>query len=53
MVLRSCVELVKHSLGIASTPVEESNIYLSSSHAHVIISGLTMIDRYLIPFVYF
>lgn len=50
MVLSSCVELVKHSLGIVSTPVEEYNTYtfLASSHIHINISGLKiLIDTWI------
>lgn len=43
VVLSSCVELVRHSLGIASTPVEEYNTFLASSHIHINISGLEIL----------
>lgn len=52
LVLSSCVQLVKHSLGIAWTPVEESD-YLSCFIASTHYFPAYNVYRYLILFVYF
>lgn len=53
MVLRSCVELVKHTLLWAQHQHLLRTLFLASSLAQVIISGLTLVDKYLIFFLYF